>query len=1238
MRKTDFFLARKLTVVAVIALLLSSASPAWAQELNKLSISTQMFLDEQEGRISFDTPAQITKAPSLAAPNTPLRIAKWDRPIVSPVNKAGRDYISAFVRVTDRSAVSELESLGVEIQCEFSNGTLYTTLIPIDKIRSVAKVARVTHIDVAKKLRPMTNAARQGTNVDDVLTYSASARAAGLPNAYDGTGVLVGVIDTGIDFQHKAFKDKNGNSRIKRAYVVSTSGYSYSAKEYGDGLSNAITTSQPTTDDDEEDHGTHTSSTAGGSSVVLNGSTTTVTDDHANATYGGMAPGASLYLAGCDLSETYVANSFQKICNYADSKGLPVVVSNSWGSQVGPHDGTGTMAEIINQYFGDTHPNHICLFASSNDAGTNGFHLSGNATSSQPLGTVMNYNTEYGLSYYYGILANAWSRATGVSLRCRLIVLKSDGSKVTEVDVNPTQTGTSATSVSGLSRYASGTLYAYRNYVSSEKSQIMLYTQGLQLNSGYKLAVQFYPASGSTVVDIWSGAAYTYYTSTPSTSGYTWTRGTDDMTVSDESTYVNGIPIGAYSTKSHVTDYQNTSHNLGYTEGEIAYFSSYATADQSPTGLAYPWICAPGATVVSAVNHYDTSGDYSYLNGNSDEHGFYRVNTDKSNPYGSMEGTSMATPVAAGIVALWLQAAQSVGKQLTVNDVKEIMRETAISDSYTTGARRTHFGNGKIDALAGIRYILGEVVDKPRINVTSDALDFGEVPAGTTAVQTITVTGVNLEGDIELALDGTENFTLSKTTVGQAAAEGEGATVTVAFKPTAKIAATYNATITLTTEGANTITVALTGKGAYVPPALTATPQQVSFDPVTVGGSATQTFTLAGTNLVDNVTLTLNDEAGVFALSDMAVSQADAAAGKGVAVTFAPMANETYTATVQLATTDGQPITVTLTGTGSHNAPAMLSADPARVKHTAFRADWNDDTPDANIDSYTLEVTYVPPLQLLEEADFSSLEAYSSWFSGLRDASSRYSTYLPSGWTCTSPLYIDDGLVIVGKTVVTKTYSLPTGFDKISVVVSAKRSSKSSRNRTVSLQVSTSGSGQSQTQNMDTNEAEYTYVLPATSNEKITFTGTNYPGMTSVKVYAGDVTQAGSRRLIAASETGDSLSRLITGITDKYYTVNGLTAGGTFTYRVKALYTNASESLWSNAEQVTLAQEPDAPEYLQGDVNGDDVVDINDVNILLNIILGYDNADNYDGRAYILGNSTIDVADVNTLINIILTE
>ncbi len=59
------------------------------------------------------------------------------------------------------------------------------------------------------------------------------------------------------------------------------------------------------------------------------------------------------------------------------------------------------------------------------------------------------------------------------------------------------------------------------------------------------------------------------------------------------------------------------------------------------------------------------------------------------------------------------------------------------------------------------------------------------------------------------------------------------------------------------------------------------------------------------------------------------------------------------------------------------------------------------------------------------------------------------------------------------------------------------------------------------------------------------------------------------------------------------------------------------------------------PEGLKGDINGDGTVDVSDVNILINIILGNESASKYS-NADVTGDGDIDVSDVNFLINKIL--
>lgn len=64
----------------------------------------------------------------------------------------------------------------------------------------------------------------------------------------------------------------------------------------------------------------------------------------------------------------------------------------------------------------------------------------------------------------------------------------------------------------------------------------------------------------------------------------------------------------------------------------------------------------------------------------------------------------------------------------------------------------------------------------------------------------------------------------------------------------------------------------------------------------------------------------------------------------------------------------------------------------------------------------------------------------------------------------------------------------------------------------------------------------------------------------------------------------------------------------------------------------------DVSPVLKGDVNNDGVVDVTDVNIIINIILGKDEASNYDDRAFVTDDEVIDIADINAVINIIMSN
>ena len=321
--------------------------------------------------------------------------------------------------------------------------------------------------------------------------------------------------------------------------------------------------------------------------------------------------------------------------------------------------------------------------------------------------------------------------------------------------------------------------------------------------------------------------------------------------------------------------------------------------------------------------------------------------------------------------------------------------------------------------------------------------------------------------------------------------------------------------------------------------------------------------------------------------------------------------------------------------------PVMLPANELFIGLTQFRADWTHGTPDENVLSYTLEVTpkpetpVVPDPVLLEDADFTNLTAAESSDGYLTNVASSASSYLPAGWTAQTGLWVNDGFIISGIVsdnicgITSKTYDF-TGYDKVTVVMSAY-SYYAEYYGTSTIRVRTSA-GSQEVALADDDFTTYTIVLDVAQSDQIVFEGvTNLFSIEDIKIYAGDLNAVNT--MLLAQETGDENSRTITGITDKFYTVTGLAAEGTFLYRVKAHYIDGTESGWSNIEEVTLFANEHP--YAIGDVNHDNVVDIDDVTALINTVLG-----NPNGACPVCsdvnGDEVIDIDDVTALINMVL--
>ena len=381
-------------------------------------------------------------------------------------------------------------------------------------------------------------------------------------------------------------------------------------------------------------------------------------------------------------------------------------------------------------------------------------------------------------------------------------------------------------------------------------------------------------------------------------------------------------------------------------------------------------------------------------------------------------------------------------------------------------------------------------------------------------------------------------------------------------------------------------------------------------------------FTLNGRNLEGNVTITLNDENGVFSIDQNTLTpDADGKVSNTIHVTYAPKTEGEYTATITCSAPGVDDIVITLHGASDYELyrPVMSQADEQYITSNSFRAEWTDNTPAENVTSYTLEVQAKPDVTLLSEGDWSGVPKDNT------NIAANAADYLPDGWTFTgSNLYLDGGFLSPGRNSVIMVNCDLAGYTKLSIIVKAKAYTKGSN---TTLDIATDQ--ESKTITLAKEVETYLVVLEVGDHGFVKFTSGYYPEIQSIKIYGGEITDPEPFAL-RASQTGDAEYRLIEGITpDKFYTVDGLLPATSYLYRVKSLYVNGTESKWSNIKEVITA----AGEGVRGDVDGNGTVTIDDVTLLIDTLLKGNDAGN---AADVNLDGEVSIDDVTALIDYLL--
>ena len=603
---------------------------------------------------------------------------------------------------------ARLEQMGVQVR--FQIGKMVALNIPADKLQALEEVEEISYVKADEMLRPTNDMARKETKADQIVE-AAKATAAGLPQAYTGKGVVLGIIDQGIDYNHGAFRHADGSTRVVKAFMMQDDKGNYiSATSEGVPVL--------TTDNTTLSHGTHTAATAAGSELG-NGQQ-------------GVAPEVDIILCGLSQysSSTNIAGFIKEIFAYAKQVNKPAVVSISMGSILFLHDGGDLIAETVREETKNgTEAGRVVLMSSAN-SGANWQSIVKSGTTQSVMGSATEvtatapavYNavyTFYASDYQdFTIALKVVDITTGQVMDIGNHVLNQKSGAVMEnFDLKKISDYPTATSGKNAVVY-------YLNFMET----------AVKLDaSKYRLAVVATSKDGQTLKMICNGDNYREpcFDAPTVAGGYDfaangWTKGNGDIAFNTSICNDAVISVGSYITRTGWNTREGK--DVSYPEstftgkvqqiGEISDFSSWGTDDN---GKPYPTIIAPGQGVISAANNYDystfieddTNPGGAEPNPDSNQANIFLIeNVNKHNRrnwYILEQGTSMSCPHAAGIIALWLQAKPS----LTVNDIKSVLKETCVNDTWTTEVANIPSGNkiqagyGKIDALAGLKKILG---------------------------------------------------------------------------------------------------------------------------------------------------------------------------------------------------------------------------------------------------------------------------------------------------------------------------------------------------------------------------------------------------------------------------------------------------------------------------------------------------------------------------------------------------